>query len=481
MRFGKKLLTVALVFMMVFAMLPIVAFASDTITVTIDGVAVDFEDQEPIMAEGGRVLVPVRFVFMDLGFDVDWSRSTRTATLTRDDFTVVIVIGETTFTINDESFELDVPAQLIDGRTMVPLGPILREMGYDLSWSRSAQLVTIVSPEEEIETPELEIDLSIFDVLDEAALSLMPFGSILEAVNAYENADIIQAAAEDGFALAQMVLGMMYSWGVAVEQDFDLALEMHILAHEQGITRATFFIGDLNYWALENPEQSVLWIREAAELGNGMAQLNMAIFYHRGDRGLSQNYEQTAYWYLLAADQGAASAMLSLGVLHELGNGVEQSYELAYEWYLQAAELDAVVAFYNLGRLYFYGNGVAQDSEQAIYWFGKVLELGFDAADDYLAELGASLIGIILGVDYTILPEEFYFGDGENVTTWNFLELHGEIDLARFTANLFYEFAEVEAFNSEQGDVILSVWWDGSLHLWINLGDGDFFFRWIPN
>jgi len=162
MRFTKKLFAAALICMLAFALTPFVAFASDEITVTIDGVAVDFEDQAPIMV-GGRVLIPVRFVFQDLGFEPDWSRGTRTATLTSDDYVVVIVIGEYEFTVNGESHELDVPAQLIGGRTMVPMGPILRSIGIEPGWSRSARLVTIVTPEPEVEPePEpAELDLNL--------------------------------------------------------------------------------------------------------------------------------------------------------------------------------------------------------------------------------------------------------------------------------------------------------------------------------
>ena len=102
MRFTKKLLAVALVFMMVFAMLPMTVLANDAITVTIDGVAVEFEDQTPVIV-GNRTLVPIRFVFEDLGFEVDWDRSTRTATLDRDDYTVVIMVGSDEFTVNGDS------------------------------------------------------------------------------------------------------------------------------------------------------------------------------------------------------------------------------------------------------------------------------------------------------------------------------------------------------------------------------------------
>jgi len=154
MRFTKKLLVVVLVFALVFSMLPMMVMASDPITVTIDGEAVDFEDQEPIMVSN-RVLIPVRFVFLDLGFEVDWDRVARVATLERDDFVVEITIGSTAFTVNGASHELDVPAELMGGRTMVPLGPILRALGYELTWVSATRTVVIetTGPEEPADDP----------------------------------------------------------------------------------------------------------------------------------------------------------------------------------------------------------------------------------------------------------------------------------------------------------------------------------------
>jgi len=125
--------------------MPVVAFASnDVITVTIDGQAVAFPDQQPIMVNS-RVLVPVGGVFEALGFTPSWNGTTRTATLTRDDYTVVLTVGSANFTINGASHELDVPAQLISGRTMVPIGPILRGVGYELDWVGSTRTVVITT------------------------------------------------------------------------------------------------------------------------------------------------------------------------------------------------------------------------------------------------------------------------------------------------------------------------------------------------
>jgi len=45
---------------------------------------------------------------------------------------------------------LDVPAQLISGRTMVPIGPILRGVGYELDWVGATRTVVITTETNEV-------------------------------------------------------------------------------------------------------------------------------------------------------------------------------------------------------------------------------------------------------------------------------------------------------------------------------------------
>lgn len=150
MRFTKKLLAVALTFALALSMAPVVVSANDNITVTIDGQSVIFADQGPIIIDG-RTLVPVGGVFGALGFTPSWDSATRTATLTRSDYVVVITIDSATFTTNGESHILDIPAQIINDRTMLPIRAVLESVGYELEWEGVTRTVVITSPA--VETP----------------------------------------------------------------------------------------------------------------------------------------------------------------------------------------------------------------------------------------------------------------------------------------------------------------------------------------
>jgi len=120
-------------------------FAQQPITVTIDGVQVHFENTQPQIIDG-RTLVPARGVFEHLGFDVNWEPETRNVTLVRPGQFVRLVIDQATFTLNgSQTFQLDVPATIINGSTMLPLRAVIEAIGYQLSWDGPTQTVIIVT------------------------------------------------------------------------------------------------------------------------------------------------------------------------------------------------------------------------------------------------------------------------------------------------------------------------------------------------
>jgi len=140
----KKIFAVVLTSLLLFALLSGVgASASTPITVLIEGQQVSFTDQNPTVIDG-RTLVPVRGVFEELGFSVDWDPTTSQVTLRGGDV-VVITIGSNVFTTNGVSRELDVPAQTIGGRTMLPLRLVLESVGYYLGWDAATATVLISS------------------------------------------------------------------------------------------------------------------------------------------------------------------------------------------------------------------------------------------------------------------------------------------------------------------------------------------------
>lgn len=119
----------------------ILSFVFAVMLLTVNVFAIDLyvdtakvETDTPPTVVDGRTLVPVRAIFESIGATVDWDAATSTATGVKGDVTVVIQIDNSTAYVNGEEKILDVPAQLINGRTMVPARFVSEAMGCDVTW-----------------------------------------------------------------------------------------------------------------------------------------------------------------------------------------------------------------------------------------------------------------------------------------------------------------------------------------------------------
>lgn len=107
-------------------------------------------DVPPVIKEG-RILVPIRAISTALGAEVDWDKDTKTATIVYGETTIVFVITDNAVTINGEPVELDVDAEVMEGRIVVPLRFMVENMGLEIEWDEETETVEIVDPEEAIE------------------------------------------------------------------------------------------------------------------------------------------------------------------------------------------------------------------------------------------------------------------------------------------------------------------------------------------
>lgn len=90
-----------------------------------------------------RTLVPLRSIFEAMNATVDWDGATSTVTATRENTVIQIRIGGQEMYKNGVSIPVDVPAQLIDGNTMVPVRFIAEAFGADVSFNGNGRVVLI--------------------------------------------------------------------------------------------------------------------------------------------------------------------------------------------------------------------------------------------------------------------------------------------------------------------------------------------------
>ena len=114
----------------------------DHITVFVNGKQLDFKNAQPVIVEG-RTLVPMRDIFEALGLIVGWDGETKTVTGKKGVTNISLVIGKAKMTVNGSEQALDVPAQIIDGSTMVPLRAISNSVGCKVTWDQNTRTINI--------------------------------------------------------------------------------------------------------------------------------------------------------------------------------------------------------------------------------------------------------------------------------------------------------------------------------------------------
>ena len=113
------------------------------IKVVLDGQPLNFDVPPQII--NGRTLVPLRVIFEALGASVNWNEAAQTVTAVKDNTTVSLRIGSNILTRNGASATLDVPPQIISSRTMVPARAIAEAFGANVEWVGATQTVVIIS------------------------------------------------------------------------------------------------------------------------------------------------------------------------------------------------------------------------------------------------------------------------------------------------------------------------------------------------
>ncbi len=92
-----------------------------------------------------RTLVPARFVTESVGGKVTWDPSTSTATCTVGPNTIQFTLDSNVMLVNNKKVALDVAAQTIGGRTVLPLRALVENLGMKVFWDPERSII-VVSP-----------------------------------------------------------------------------------------------------------------------------------------------------------------------------------------------------------------------------------------------------------------------------------------------------------------------------------------------
>ena len=136
--------------------------AEGEIAVYVDGTQVKF-DAQPRMIEN-RTMVPMRAIFEAIGATVNWNAETRTASSTFRGTTVSITVGTNVLLKNDTEIPLDVPAQVVESRTLVPVRAIAESFDCKVEWLGDIRTVRIVTTD--LESYATDADREVYATVE---------------------------------------------------------------------------------------------------------------------------------------------------------------------------------------------------------------------------------------------------------------------------------------------------------------------------
>lgn len=155
----KKILSVILCLSLAASLLiGATSVSADEISVELDGNPIEFDVKPEII--DGLTMVPLRKIFEEIGALVKWDSDTQTVSARKNSKTITLTVGSNELSIDKgdtdeegnpiyETVTLEVPAQIVSGRTLVPARAISESFGLDVDWDEDNQKVIISSDDEE--------------------------------------------------------------------------------------------------------------------------------------------------------------------------------------------------------------------------------------------------------------------------------------------------------------------------------------------
>lgn len=110
-------------------------------SIFVDGILL--HDAKATISETGRTLAPLRAVFESMGASVVYDSVNRSIIAQRGETEITLSIDADSAMVDGKLVSLDAPAQIIDGRTMVPLRFVAMAMGATVNWDEENRIVAI--------------------------------------------------------------------------------------------------------------------------------------------------------------------------------------------------------------------------------------------------------------------------------------------------------------------------------------------------
>lgn len=232
----KKILGIILSVIMLCS--TVTAFAQtsyDKVTVTMDGQEMEF-DVQPVI-ENGRTLVPMRAIFEALGCAVTYYDNGEFPVVmaSRGDNYVMVFIGQDFLITDKDEISLDVPAKIVNDRTLVPLRAVSEAFDTKVEWLEDSKTVCLYTKQGMHKIKPAVISKEIRNKID---IKLMDIACTYPVIENPENLDWIEQLNKEYRENAER-------YAADVEKEY--AEKANQLCEETGIESFSFLEFKLTY------------------------------------------------------------------------------------------------------------------------------------------------------------------------------------------------------------------------------------------
>lgn len=184
--------------------------------------------------------------------------------------------------------------------------------------------------------------------------------------------EVCTKEAETGDANAQANMGNLFLNGTLGTDDWKQAMPWLILAASQGHPQAQLQVAkslQLGRGTTKNDQQAFHWIQMAAKGKHPEAEVALGQCYLHG-QGVAKDENQAIHYFSECAKAGNTEAMYQLAQVF-LTKGPNYKPDEAQSLLHMAAENGHALSMFTLGKLYREGTVIAKDDSKALYWYSQ--------------------------------------------------------------------------------------------------------------
>jgi TPR repeat protein/GTPase SAR1 family protein len=199
-----------------------------------------------------------------------------------------------------------------------------------------------------------------------------------------------EKAAQNGHALSQYNLGLMYEKGIGISQNIPKSFEWFKKAASQNILNAFVSLG-LLYQSKDKLGKSLTWFEKAGRQGHEESQYMLGR-YNKAEF----KYDVAFKWFVAASEKNHFLSQYELALSYLEGKGTDKDVNKALELFKNLADQDqsdgiSVQASLKLGNMYLNGEEVEKSESKSVEYFTKASEKGHEGAKNILQHLSPNL------------------------------------------------------------------------------------------